>query len=94
MAVTHMMYKTPPMFAEVSGEDRATRLVHTVLFRQLRRTLPAGNLAVRQVSALPRLSQMVRRHLCCKTTDRSKPMCCAHALTKGSVLMMSSHNLV
>jgi len=30
-------------------EERATDLVHTVLFRQLRRTLPATNLAVRQV---------------------------------------------
>ena len=43
------------VFAEVSGEDRATKLVHTVLFRQLRRTLPAGNLAVRQVIASPQL---------------------------------------
>ena len=43
----HMMC----MAADAAREDRATKLVHTVLFRQLRRTLPAGNLAVRQVDA-------------------------------------------
>ena len=37
------------MHADGSREERATDLVHTVLFRQLRRTLPATNLAVRQV---------------------------------------------
>lgn len=38
------------MHADASQEERATDLVHTVLFRQLRRTLPATNLAVRQVT--------------------------------------------
>ena len=37
------------MHADCLREERATDLVHAVLFRQLRRTLPATNLAVRQV---------------------------------------------